>query len=63
MQMSEDYDRLLEQMTDEVFHTIFPNRVLLSRIHEVLATYVTGQDADMPDDELGIAGLLPRAGI
>jgi hypothetical protein len=42
LQLSADYDRLLVQMADEVFHTIFPNRALLSRIHEVLAIYVRG---------------------
>lgn len=46
LQYTTDYDCLLAQMADEVFHTIFPNRVLLSRIHEVLASYVRDQDAE-----------------
>jgi hypothetical protein len=45
LQLSADYDRLLAQMADEVLHTIFPNRVLLSRIHEVLVLYVRDHDA------------------
>lgn len=62
LRLSADYDRLLVQMADEVFHTILPNRVLLSRIHEVLAIYVRDQDAEMLADEPGIARLLTKRG-
>jgi hypothetical protein len=62
LQWTADYDYLLSQMADEVFHTIFPNRVLLSRIHEVLAIYVRGLDAEMFANEPGIAALFTRTG-
>ncbi|HLI77291.1 MAG TPA: HNH endonuclease signature motif containing protein [Acidobacteriaceae bacterium] len=62
LQLTDDYDRLLAQMADEVFHTIFPNRVLLSRLHEVLAIYVGGFAPETPADEPSIGKLLTRGG-
>ncbi|MFF5084562.1 HNH endonuclease [Actinoplanes sp. NPDC000266] len=40
LQMTEVYDQLLAQISDEVFHTIFPNRILLGRLHRTLSLYV-----------------------
>jgi HNH endonuclease len=62
LQLTDDYDRLLEHVTDEVFHTIFPNRVLLSRLHEVLALYVRGNDQEMLADEPGTAKFFTKNG-
>lgn len=63
LQMTEAYDRLLEQITDEVFHTVFPNRALLSRLHEVLAIYVGEIDPESLVDEPELAGLFSREGV
>jgi 5-methylcytosine-specific restriction endonuclease McrA len=53
LKLTEDYDRLLVQIGEEVFHTIFPNRRLLARLNEVLAVYASehGPDslADLPE--------------
>jgi hypothetical protein len=62
LQLTNDYDRLLTQIADEVFHTIFPNRVLLSRLHEVLAIYVSEHDSETFADEPGIAKLFTKEG-
>jgi hypothetical protein len=62
LQLSADYDLLLTQIADEVFHTIFPNRVLLSRLHEVLALFVRQQDRETAADEPGLASLLTKGG-
>lgn len=53
---SEDYRELTEYLCDEVFRIIFPNRLLLARIHELLAPRV----AALPVDHLREA---PGAGI
>jgi len=60
LQLTDDYDRLLAQMADEVFHTIFPNRVLLSRLHEVLAIYVREHDPETLADKPGIAKMFTK---
>lgn len=62
LRLASDYDHLLSHRADEVFHTIFPNRVLLSRIHKVLSIYVRSEDADTFDDEPDIAALFTRTG-
>ena len=63
LQWTADYDDLLAQIADEVFHTIFPNRVLLSRLHEVLSGYVRDQHPEwLAEKEPGIAKLLPAEG-
>jgi HNH endonuclease len=53
LKLTEDYDRLLVQLGEEVFHTLFPNRSLLTRLNEVLAVYVSEQGpdslADLPE--------------
>jgi hypothetical protein len=62
LQWTAAYDCLLAQMADEVFHTIFPNRMLLSRIHEVLAVYVRGEDGEVLADEPDLARLFTTRG-
>jgi hypothetical protein len=62
LQLTDDYDRLLARIADEVFHTIFPNRVLLRRLHETLAIYVREQDPENLADEPDIAKLLTGEG-
>lgn len=57
LQLTAVYDELLERVSDEVFHTIFPNRRLLSRIHELLAMYVRDESPDSFDDQPEIAQL------
>lgn len=54
--------KLLEQLCDEVFYTIFPNRTLLSRLHEVLAIYVGQQDPEYYVDEPELARLFSKEG-
>lgn len=53
LRLTEDYDRLMIQIGEEVFHTIFPNRSLLARLNGVLAGYVSAQSpdyfADLPE--------------
>jgi hypothetical protein len=61
-QWTEAYDQLLTRLADEVFHIIFPNRALLSRIHEVLAIYVQQQDPESFADDSGIARLFKGEG-
>jgi len=62
LQLTEVYDELLAQISDEVFHTIFPNRILLGRLHGTLSMYVQqyGPDAFGPDllDEYQNSGTL-----
>jgi 5-methylcytosine-specific restriction endonuclease McrA len=62
LQWSDAYDQLLTRLADEVFHTIFPNRALLSRVHEVLAIYVQQQDPESFADDPASARLFKAAG-
>lgn len=63
LQSTADYDDLLAQIADEVFHTIFPNRVLLTRLHEILSGYVRDQDPEwFAEEEPAIAKLLLAKG-
>lgn len=48
--LTEPYDLRASRITDEVFHTVFPNRVLLGQLHQLIAAYVLDAgDTDLPD--------------
>jgi HNH endonuclease len=62
LQWTAAYDELLIRIADEVFYTIFSNRTLLGRLHEVLAIYVSQENPDNFSDEPEIARLFNGAG-
>ncbi|MCN0153394.1 HNH endonuclease [Salinispora arenicola] len=62
VRLSQDYDDLQAQIADEVFHTMFFNRVALAGINECIAMYVRDMDRDQLDDFPEIAALFEGAG-
>lgn len=59
---SEPYERLLETMADEVFHTVFPYRTMLYNLNWIAATLVSELDAEMCSEEPEVAKLFARPG-
>lgn len=62
LRLSSEYDELLTQISDEVFHIIFMNREAMADLHEFLARYVQELDADSLADEPELASLLAKDG-
>ncbi|WP_280315930.1 HNH endonuclease [Nocardia abscessus] len=62
LMLSEPYERLLDQLADEVFHTVFSNRALLYGLNWIASSIVSDLDAEMCSETPEVAKLFRRAG-
>jgi HNH endonuclease len=63
LQLTGVYEELIGRLGEEVFHTIFPNRALLGRIHEILSFYVRGKGPDFFAENPEFAHLFEDEGV
>lgn len=62
LMLSKSYDRLLDQLADEVFHTVFSNRALLYRLNCIASFIVSDLDAEMCNETPDVAKLFRCSG-
>jgi hypothetical protein len=62
VRLSESYDRLLNQLADEVFHIVFLNREALSGLNSLIASYVRELHPSDVDDDFGFGAILEDGG-
>jgi hypothetical protein len=63
LQSTAVYEELVNQIGEEVLHTMFPNRLLLGQINEILSRYVREIDSEFFVGQPQFARLFEREGV